>query len=165
MAYEIERKFLIEYPDIKLLEAFEGVTKSDMAQTYLKSENGATSRIRRRESGGEVKYIYTEKIRINDLTCIENEREVAAEEYEELLKLADPERMTVYKTRYCLPFNSRVVEVDIYPFWIDRAIAEVEMESESEEVILPDFIKVVRDVTAEKQYKNSAIAKRIPDDC
>ena len=165
MAYEIERKFLIEYPDIKVLEALEGVKKSVMAQTYLKSESGSTSRVRKRETGGEVKYIFTEKIRINDLKCIENEREVTAEEYEELLKLADPERMTVYKTRYCLPFNSRVVEVDIYPFWSDRAIAEVEMESEAEEVLLPDFIRVLRDVTSENQYKNAAIAKRIPVDC
>ena len=99
------------------------------------------------------------------MKCIENERELSAVEYEELLKLADTERRTVFKTRYCIPYSGRVVEVDIYPFWSDRAIAEVEMESENEEVCLPDFIKVIRDVTAEKAYKNASIAKRIPDDC
>lgn len=162
MAFEIERKFLIGYPDLNILERY---PKSDIAQTYLKTNDGMTSRVRKRTSEGVTKYIFTEKKRVTDVTCIENERELSAEEYEELLKLADPERRTVYKTRYCVPYGGRVVEVDVYPFWSDRAIAEVEMESEDEAVSLPDFIKVIRDVTAEKQYKNAAIAKKIPDDC
>ena len=162
MAFEIERKYLIEYPDLNILENY---PKSDIAQTYLKTNDGMTSRVRKRASGGVTKYIFTEKKRITDVKCIENERELSAVEYEELLKLADTERRTVIKTRYCVPYNGRVVEVDIYPFWSDRAIAEVEMESEDEAVCLPDFIKVIRDVTAEKAYKNASIAKKIPDDC
>jgi CYTH domain-containing protein len=162
MAFEIERKYLIEYPDLNILENY---PKSEIAQTYLKTNDGMTSRVRKRTTGGVTKYIFTEKKRITDVKCIENERELSAEEYEELLKLADTERRTVIKTRYCVPYNGRVVEVDIYPFWSDRAIAEVEMESENEEVCLPDFIKVIRDVTAEKAYKNASIAKKIPDDC
>ena len=162
MAFEIERKYLIEYPDLNILESY---PKSDIAQTYLKTNDGMTSRVRKRTSEGVTKYIFTEKKRITDVKCIENERELSAVEYEELLKLADTERRTVIKTRYCVPYNGRVVEVDIYPFWSDRAIAEVEMESENEEVCLPDFIKVIRDVTAEKAYKNASIAKKIPDDC
>ena len=162
MAFEIERKFLIEYPYLNILENYH---KSDIAQTYLKTNDGMTSRVRKRTTGGVTKYIFTEKKRVTDVTCIENERELSAEDYDDLLKLADPERRTVIKTRYCIPFNGRVVEVDIYPFWIDRAIAEVEMENENEAVRLPDFIKVIRDVTAEKQYKNAAIAKKIPEDC
>lgn len=162
MAFEIERKYLIEYPDLNILEDY---SKSDIAQTYLKTNDGMTSRVRERTSEGVTKYIFTEKKRITDVKCIENERELSKEEYEELLKLADTERRTVIKTRYCVPYNGRVVEVDIYPFWSDRAIAEVEMESEDEEVGLPDFIKVIREVTAERAYKNASIAKKIPDDC
>ena len=162
MAFEIERKFLIEYPDLNILENY---PKSEIAQTYLITNDGMTSRVRKRTTNGVTKYIFTEKKRVTDVTCIENERELSAKEYEELLKLVDPERRTVYKTRYCVPFCGRVVEVDIYPFWSDRAIAEVELESETEEIRLPDFIRVIRDVTAEKQYKNAAIAKKIPEDC
>lgn len=165
MAFEIERKFLIGYPDIKEIESYPGASKSVIAQTYLITCNGFTSRVRMRTANGAAKYIFTEKKRITDVVCIENEREITREEYEELLKLADPVRKTVEKTRYCLPYGGRVVEVDIYPFWTDRAIAEVEMEDENEEVVLPDFIKVIRDVTAEKAYKNYSLAKEIPSDC
>ena len=162
MAFEIERKYLIEYPDLNILESY---PKSEIAQTYLKTDDGFTTRVRKRTSGGVTKYIFTEKKRISDLKCIENERVIGIDEYEELLKLADPERRTVVKIRYCLPYEGRVVEVDVYPFWSDRAIAEVEMESESEEVKLPEFIRVIRDVTSEKAYKNYALAKEIPTDC
>lgn len=162
MAYEIERKFLIEYPDIKELEAYPESTKSEIAQTYLKTDDGFTSRVRARTTDGVTKYVFTEKKRVTDVKCIENEREIDGEEYEKLLKLADPELKTVYKTRYCLPFGNRVAEIDIYPFWTDRAIAEVETESEDEEVQLPDFIRIIRDVTSESAYKNVSIAKKIP---
>ena len=164
MAFEIERKYLIEYPDINWLEKYAD-SKSEIAQTYLKTDNGLTSRVRKRTTDGATKYIFTEKKRISDLKCIENERVIGIDEYEELLKLADPERKTVEKTRYCLPYAGRVVEVDVYPFWSDRAIAEVEKEDELEEVTLPEFIKVIRDVTAEEAYKNYALAKEIPNDC
>ncbi len=162
MAFEIERKYLIEYPDLNILEKH---PKSEIAQTYLKTNDGMTSRVRKRTSDGVTKYIFTEKKRITDVKCIENERELSAGEYEELLKLADTERRTVIKTRYCIPFNGRVVEVDVYPFWSDRAIAEVEMENEDETVALPEFIKIIREVTSEKAYKNYSIAKEIPADC
>ncbi|MBQ4141283.1 MAG: CYTH domain-containing protein [Clostridia bacterium] len=165
MAYEIERKFLIEYPNLNELEAYPNYTKSEIAQTYLMTDDGFTSRVRKRTTNGATKYIFTEKKRVNDLKCIENEHEITKEEYNGLLRLADPERITVEKTRYCLPCGGRVVEIDIYPFWTDRAIAEVEMEDENEKVELPDFIKVIRDVTAEKAYKNYSLAKEIPSDC
>lgn len=162
MAYEIERKFLIEYPDVNELDAYPESTRSEIAQTYLLTDDGFTSRVRKRTTKGVTKYIFTEKKRVNDVRCIENEREITKEEYNDLLKLADPDLKTVYKTRYCLPFGNRVAEVDIYPFWNDRAVAEVEMESEDEEVRLPACLKIIRDVTAEKAYKNYSIAKSHP---
>ena len=164
MAFEIERKFLIVFPDTDLLEKI-AESKSAISQTYLKTDDGFTSRVRKRTSNGETRYIFTEKKRVTDIKCIENERELSKDEYVELLRRSDPERKTIEKTRYCVPYGGRVVEVDIYPFWSDRAIAEVEMEDENETVLLPDFIKVIRDVTAEKAYKNYAIAKEIPTDC
>ena len=61
MAFEIERKFLIEYPDLEILEKY---PKSEIAQTYLKTNDGFTSRVRARTTDGVTKYIFTEKKRI-----------------------------------------------------------------------------------------------------
>ena len=81
MAFEIERKFLIGYPDLNILERY---PKSDIAQTYLKTNDGMTSRVRKRTSNGDTKYIFTEKKRVTDVTCIENERELSADDIDAL---------------------------------------------------------------------------------
>ena len=56
------------------------------------------------------------------------------------------------------------MEIDVYPFWQDRAIAEVEVESEEESVTLPSFIKVLQEVTVDKRYKNVNMARSVPND-
>ena len=50
------------------------------------------------------------------------------------------------------------MEIDIYPFWDDRAVAEVEVGSEDEVVHLPDCIRVIREVTEDGRYKNASLA-------
>ena len=45
-----------------------------------------------------------------------------------------------------------------------EAELEVELESEDEELQLPDWIEVIREVSADKRYTNSALAKEIPDE-
>ena len=79
-----------------------------------------------------------------------------------MLKEADPELNPVIKTRYCLTWKDKYFEIDIYPFWKDRAILEVELDDENEQIEIPDGIKVIRDVSTEKEYKNSSLARSIP---
>ena len=54
--------------------------------------------------------------------------------------------------------------MDIYPFWQDRAILEVEVRGEEETVLLPRGLHVIREVSADKRYKNVNLAKEIPTD-
>lgn len=105
--YEIERKYLIEYPNIKALEILPNCEKVEIIQTYLKSDDdGEEVRIRQRGSKGH--YIY--------------------------------------------------FEIDIYPFWMDKAIMEIELSEPNEEIRFPEMINVVREVTEDNQYKNSSLA-------
>ena len=41
---------------------------------------------------------------------------------------------------------------------------EVEMESENEVVSLPPDIEIIREVTYQKEYKNFALAKSVPQE-
>ena len=50
--YEIERKFLIEYPNIKALTELPNCEKVEIIQTYLKSDGDEEVRIRQRGSKG-----------------------------------------------------------------------------------------------------------------
>ena len=38
---------------------------------------------------------------------------------------------------------------------------EIELSSEVDDVKIPEFIKVIEDVTEKQEYKNSSLAKRL----
>ena len=71
------------------------------------------------------------------------ERHLSKSEYRHLMKNADPGRRRINKTRYCLTQGNRYYEIDIYPFWSDKAILEIELRDEGEDVRLPQEIKVI----------------------
>lgn len=155
--FEIERKFLILRPEDHILSRF---NSSKIEQSYL-IHNG---RVRARTTNGDTVYTHTVKTAVTNVTRIENEREVTAVEYEQLLKNADPQRRTVKKTRYIIPFSGLDFELDDFGAEYTHALLEIELESEDQDFVLPDFITVVREVTEEKEYRNSVIAKKgFPD--
>ena len=161
---EIERKYLIRMPDLRLLDSL-AAEKARLSQTYLlRGEDGANRRVRRWETERGVTWFYTEKTKLTDVTRIEREREISPEEAEALLAQRDPERRTVEKTRWRIPFGGRLLEVDVFPFWADRAFCEIELGSEEEEPRLPDWLQPLREVTADPRYTNSALALSVPMD-
>lgn len=161
---EIEKKFLIKYPDSEIIESIPENDKSRIIQTYLLAPKGFTLRVRSRTYESGVKYTKTIKKRINDMSCFEDEQEISEEEYYNELKKADPERKPIIKDRLLLRNGGHIFEIDIYPFWNDRAIMEVELSCENEEYTIPSGIEIIRDVTGDKRYKNTRLAKEIPSD-
>ena len=160
---EIERKFLIEYPDIKLLESMAGADRSEISQTYLIGEKGTSERVRMRKRGGKTVYTHNTKIKLSAMKRIEMEDEVSEEEYNELLKRADPKCRTIEKVRFCIPHGDLVCEIDVFPFWTDKAFLEIEMPSEDTEVSLPAYVKLIREVTDDNRYTNHALAINLPE--
>ena len=162
--YEIEHKYLIRMPDIEMLAGLPGCVRWKIHQTYLSSEKGVTERVRSIDQDGSMSWWHTTKKRISALTSDEAEVGIAREEYDRLLNRADPGRQTIVKTRYRIPFRGQLLEVDVYPFWKDRAILEVEVSDEKQAVLFPEWLQVIREVTADKRYKNAHLAKNIPMD-
>ena len=155
--YEIERKFLIEYPDISWLNKM--CKKVEIIQTYLKSNNNDEIRVRQRGSSGN--YIYTKTIKknINNLKRIEIEKRLTKDEYINLLMDADTTKHPIRKTRYCLVYKNQYLEIDIYPFWKDKAILEIELNDENQKIKIPTQLKIIKEVTNDNKYKNSELAK------
>ena len=162
--YEIEHKYLVAMPDIAMLDCLPSCRKLSMTQTYLLAPAGETHRVRRVCENGKVTFYETRKRRVNALRAVEEEKTVTEQEYHELLALQDPARQPIEKLRYQVPHEGLLVEIDVYPFWQDRAIVEVEVESEGERVVLPPFIKVLAEVTADVRHKNVNLAKCVPND-
>ena len=159
--YEIERKFLIEYPNIEWLENNPNCQKVEIIQTYLNSPKGEEIRLRQRGIDGNYIYIQTQKRNISDTTRVEVEKRLTQNEYLNLLLDADTTRNQIRKTRYCLMHDNQYFEIDIFPFWKDKAIVEVEINHEDDKFTFPNEIKVIKEVTHEKMYRNSELALAI----
>ena len=157
--YEIERKFLIEYPDVKKLDKMPNCSKVEIIQTYLKADENSETRVRQRGQNGYYTYTKTIKTKINNIKRIEVESRISQEEYLNALLEADLSIGQIRKTRYCLTHKNKYLEIDIYPFWKNKAILEIELNSENEKVQFPNFVKVIKEVTGDKKYLNKNLAK------
>ena len=137
-------------------------TKVEISQTYLKSQDDEERRIRARGIDGDYLYYLTTKRKISNLKRIEIERKLTQNEYLALLMEADNRLQTIHKTRYCLSENNQYFEIDIYPKWQNEAILEIELNSENEIIKIPEFIKIIKEVTDDNSYKNYEMAKEMP---
>ena len=159
---EVERKFLIEYPDLEWLENNPFARKIDIVQTYLNAPEGEEYRVRQRGENGH--YIFSETVKkpVSGMKRIEIERRLSENEYRKLLEYnRDASRTPIRKTRYCLAYDRQYFEIDVYPFWNDRAIVEIELSDENQEIRFPDEIHIIKEVTDDPDYKNAALAKHV----
>lgn len=156
---EIERKFLIDYPDLQWLERQSNCCRVEIIQTYLKAPAGEEIRVRQRGIDGSFVYYKTIKRALSGLKRVEIEERLSREEYLTLLMEADTTRRQIRKTRYCLTWDSQYFEIDVYPFWQNQAILEIELSHEDAAVRIPPEITVIREVTGEEAFKNAALAR------
>ena len=157
---EIERKFLIERPVLRLLEALPNCERVDIIQTYLKTDKDTEElRIRQRGANGHYIYFKTRKKKLSDMKRVEQEERLTQEEYLSLMVQADPACRPIHKERYCLSENGLYYEIDIYPDWPDKAIMEIELHSENQEISIPEGIHVIREVTNDRAYSNHELAR------
>ncbi|MBR4628250.1 MAG: hypothetical protein IKO47_11250 [Ruminococcus sp.] len=153
---EIERKFLVELPDIRKLDVRRTIV---ITQTYLTRGNGDTQRrVRCINENGSVRYTYTEKVFITNVTREETEFEINETDYRRLLMQADIRFAPVEKVRYCFNYHDQLFELDTYPFSRSLAIMELELRSPDQEIDFPDNVHVIGDVSDDKRYSNSALA-------
>lgn len=149
MALEIERKFLVKGDFRKQVES---VTR--IMQGYICAEPGRTVRIRIADD----KAFLTIKgpADASGMSRYEFEQEVPYSEALELQKLCIPG--SIEKERFHVNFEGKCWEVDVfYGANEGLVLAEIELSSPDETVILPDWIG--KEVTNDKRYYNSKLTK------
>ncbi|GGZ60765.1 CYTH domain-containing protein [Mesonia mobilis] len=148
---EIERKFLVKNEDFKK-EAYQSF---HIKQGYLNSHPERTTRIRIKEN----KAFMTVKGKSSEsgLSRFEWEKEIDLKDAEALLQLCEPGK--IEKTRFLVKSGNHIFEVDeFYGENEGLIVAEVEMNSESDQVLLPDWL--ANEVTGEQKYYNSALTQK-----
>ena len=148
---EIERKFLVS----NLEECLQHHTKSiTIVQGYLSFDPARTVRIRKTDT----KAFLTIKGKSNETgdTRFEWEKEIKENEAIQLFDLCLGQ--TIRKTRYIVPYQSHIFEIDVFSGnHQGLVIAEIELSSSSEKVDLPKWIG--QEVTGDNRYYNSVLAK------
>lgn len=159
---EIERRFLIEQDGLwGLNREMMYVVTLDVTQTYLKTNDGTVTRIRRRgdANGNGAVYTYTVKSPKTGASCMEVEHNISNAEFEELSKQYDPDRRTIYKKRHCFLWHDKQFEFD--EFVSPRSgmrILEIELDREDETFVFPAFLTNVKEITTDPEYSNWNIA-------
>ena len=150
MSTEIERKFLVKGEYRSLAQS-----KSRIVQGYLYADARKTIRIRIR---GDKAYVTIKGPSAdNGLSRFEWETEISIADAEEMMSLYEPG--LIDKERYLIPYEGHLFEVDEFHGENEGlVVAEVEMKSPTEEVVLPSFIGA--EVTGEKRYYNSHLRKK-----
>lgn len=147
---EIERKFLVtgEYKS-------QAYAQSRIVQGYIGCTRGRTVRVRIRDRQGylTIKGAAT----ASGMSRYEWEKEIPIDEAEELMKLCDPG--VIDKTRYLVRSGRHTFEVDeFYGENEGLTVAEVELASEDESFVKPDFIG--KEVTGDPRYYNSHLMRQ-----
>ena len=152
-----ERKYIVE-----LTGPLPETIDSDILQTYLVSEPGTEVRLRRRSwSSGKVVNVHNTKKRSAPGEQIETERQVENALYESLLQQADPYRQSISKLRQSFIWKGQYFELDTYHGALDGlVILETKGIADAEDVNFPPFIRVIKEITGNKEYYNYNLALR-----
>ncbi len=105
--------------------------------------------------------MYTHSKIIKEKTeSIEKKRQISAREYMKLLESADKSLRVLKKNRICFLYNKSYMVVDTYTD-VDGSpsVLRVLYEKDCKEPVLPSFLKIVREITDEKEYSNHLMAK------
>lgn len=159
---EIERKYIIEMPDISLIKKMPSYSCSKICQIYLECDENITSRIRKRSFTDKTVYTKTAKKRISEIASLENECEICADEFEKLKTRIKHGTSPVIKERHVFTYLGKLFEIDIYPGWKRHAILETELAFYEEKIDFPEFIKIKREVSGIKEYTNAAMSVSFP---
>tara|TARA_B100000945_G_scaffold293215_1_gene268990 strand:+ start:399 stop:899 length:501 start_codon:yes stop_codon:yes gene_type:complete len=149
MGIEIERRFLIKNEEWKS----QVIRSENFSQAYLNSSvDECSTRVRIINKN---KAYITLKFSLNGLTNYEFEYSIPIEDAVELIKLS---KNKITKTRYQLKINQKDWVVDIfYGSNSSLKIAEIELNSESEEIQVPLWCG--QEITGIQSLSNASLAK------
>lgn len=153
--FEIERKWLIRQEDIPY-----DLSKAEVyeiRQTYI----SFSPEIRVRDINDGSFYVLTIKTddpAFKGLKRTEQEYYITKEEYSQLL--TKKEGSTIYKTRYQLPKDDYMIDIDIFHDQLDGlAYMEIEFPSTKSANSFKNPDWVIKDITTDMPYKNGHLAR------
>ena len=153
--FYVEKKYLINIPDISYLDKLGGCSKVKMTLTYLNSSSEQCDiKLLLRDEDG--KKFYQKIIKGNNKKSTIS---LTAEEYIDELDNKMIDRNPIIKYRYSFIYHSVYYKIDIFEDK-DFSILEVDLLNGHETIQFPSFIEVLKDVSDDPHYKNYNLSKK-----
>lgn len=127
---------------------------SRITQHYLdnQSDDMLVERVRRRDfTDGVTIFTHTKK---NRSTKVELEEMISTRRYYELLERAIPGKKPIIKDRYCFIWKNQYFELDFFKNINREPLLEIERTKVQREVIIPDWLGKVKNVTDLSSHQN-----------
>lgn len=157
---QVFKKYLIEVTP-ELIDHLTRINapKTHIIQHYLKSQSGTERRIRTRQKDGNMICYYSEATMLTPSTRIKKDRIISNGQYIDYSLEIDTNLHAIDKERYSFYYGSLFFKLDIFSFDHTKALLGVQLPDGTEEITLPDFINVIKDVSDIVNYKNYYLAK------
>ena len=112
--------------------------------------------------GGPVnRYYFTRKKQVSFGVSQEEEKEITFKSFNNYLKRVDSKKKVIEKTRYYIPWDGNVFELDIFHGFNEGLIMlEVELSDINEKFQMPRHFRKYTDVTHDKSYSNKSLATK-----
>ena len=147
---EKERKFIVKSKKFILLSH----KVINLKQGYLSKDKNLSVRIRISDKNSHL--CIKGPSSKSGISRFEFEKEISLIEGNKLLKLCLPR--IIFKKRYLIEYKKQLLEIDVFQdFLKGLIIAEIELNSESQKVSLPDWVG--EEVTGIKSFYNSQLSK------
>ena len=155
----VEKKYLISMPDVDQLMKNKQCRKVHVKQHYVIDETRQEKEkiVLRRENN---KNFYYKVVKKNN---VKYSNSITADKYINKLEDETKKFYHIYKDRYYYIFDSRCIKIDVFPFWKDKAILEVDILNDRENIKFPKFVNIIEDVTDNEAYKNYYLAEEYND--
>ena len=155
----VEKKYLISMPDVEQLMKNKQCRKVHVKQHYIIDETRQEKEkiVLRRENNKNFYYKVVKKNKVKYSNSI------TADKYINKLEDENKKFYHIHKDRYYYIFDSRCIKIDVFPFWKDKAILEVDVLNNRENIKFPKFVHIIEDVTDNEAYKNYYLAEEYND--
>ena len=155
----VEKKYLISMPDVEQLMKNKQCRKVHVKQHYIIDETRQEKEkiVLRRENNKNFYYKVVKKNKVKYSNSF------TADKYINKLEDENKKFYHIHKDRYYYIFDSRCIKIDVFPFWKDKAILEVDVLNDRENIKFPKFVHIIEDVTDNEAYKNYYLAEEYND--
>ena len=153
-------KYLVKVDDelLNKIKYEQNYSNMHIEQYYLTSSNGIERRIRKRVRNGSELYSYSEAKYLSTNERIKSDKVLSSRQYYDYNGEIDHNLKPINKERYSFIKDDLFFKLDVFDFDKTKGILSVQV-AEDNNVEVPTYIKVEKDVTDDYNYKNYYLAQ------